>query len=99
MAQTMAQSHLKIRTALVAVGRYGLAVAFVAIAVPLALVFHTFERVLLSLAIVLVTWNIGSLAANTTAMGTLLAMALAATFAFDWAWPDDASRRPSRRVP
>jgi PAS domain S-box-containing protein len=60
MAQTVAQSHLKIGTALVAVGRYGLAVACVAIAVPLALVFHTFERVLLSLAIVLVTWNIGT---------------------------------------
>ena len=38
------------------------------------------------------------LLANTTAMGTLLAMALAAAFAFDWAWPDDVSRRPSTRT-
>src|SRR5215210_4982329 len=38
------------------------------------------------------------LLANTTAMGTLIAMALAATFAFDWAWPDDVARRPSTRT-
>ena len=38
------------------------------------------------------------LLANTTAMGTLLAMALAAAFAFDWAWPDDVTRRPSLRT-
>lgn len=38
------------------------------------------------------------LLANTTAMGTLLAMTLTAAFAYDWAWPDDASRRPSRRT-
>jgi hypothetical protein len=39
-----------------------------------------------------------ALLANTTAIGTLLAMALAAAFAFDWAWPDDVARRPSRRT-
>jgi hypothetical protein len=38
------------------------------------------------------------LVANTTAMGTLLALALTAAFAFDWAWPDDPSRRPSTRT-
>lgn len=38
------------------------------------------------------------LLANTTAVGTLLAMALAGAFAFDWAWPDDVSRRPSPRA-
>jgi hypothetical protein len=38
------------------------------------------------------------LLANTTAMGTLLAMALTAAFAFDWAWPDDVARRPSART-
>ncbi|HKH91553.1 MAG TPA: hypothetical protein VKA54_07105 [Gemmatimonadaceae bacterium] len=38
------------------------------------------------------------LLANTTAMGTLLAMALAAAFAFDWAWPDDVTRRPGART-
>ena len=38
------------------------------------------------------------LMANTTAMGTLLALALTAAFAFDWVWPDDISRRPSRRA-
>ena len=35
MAQTVARSHLKLRTALVAAGRYGFAVACVAIAAPL----------------------------------------------------------------
>jgi hypothetical protein len=39
-----------------------------------------------------------ALLANTTAIGTLLAMALAAAFAFDWAWPDDVARRPSPRT-
>ena len=45
-------------------------------------------------------WTVVCLAllANTTAMGTLLAMALAGTFAFDWAWPDDEEGRPSRRT-
>jgi hypothetical protein len=38
------------------------------------------------------------LLANTTAMGTLLAMTLVAAFAFDWAWPDDLARRPSARA-
>lgn len=38
------------------------------------------------------------LLANTTAMGTMLAMALAAAFAFDWAWPDDVASRPSTRT-
>jgi len=47
-----------------------------------------------------VVWTIVCLLllANTTAMGTLLAMALAAAFAFDWAWPDDVARRPSART-
>ena len=45
-------------------------------------------------------WTVVCLAllANTTAIGTLLAMALAGAFAFDWAWPDDVARRPSRRT-
>jgi hypothetical protein len=38
------------------------------------------------------------LLANTTAMGTLLALALVAAFAFDWAWPDDVARRPGTRT-
>jgi hypothetical protein len=38
------------------------------------------------------------LMANTTAMGTLLAMALTAAFAFDWVWPEDVGRRPSARA-
>src|SRR5215218_5822578 len=47
-----------------------------------------------------VVWTIVCLLllANTTAMGTLLAMALAAAFAFDWAWPDDVTRRPNPRT-
>jgi hypothetical protein len=47
-----------------------------------------------------VVWTVVCLflLANTTAMGTLLAMALAAAFAFDWAWPDDVARRPSTRT-
>lgn len=45
-----------------------------------------------------VAWTAVSLVllANTTAMGTLLALALTAAFAFDWARPDDVSRRPDR---
>jgi hypothetical protein len=45
-------------------------------------------------------WTIACLLllANTTPMGTLLAMALTAAFAFDWAWPDDVARRPSART-
>ena len=55
---------LKRSTALVAVGRYGFAVACIAIAVGLGLVFQTFigvnlHRALLSGAIVLVTWYAG----------------------------------------
>jgi hypothetical protein len=44
-------------------------------------------------------WSVLFLAllANTTAMGTLLAMALAPAFAVDWAWPDADRPRPSRR--
>jgi hypothetical protein len=38
------------------------------------------------------------LLANTSAMGTMLAMALAAAFAFDWAWPDDPAMQPSART-
>jgi hypothetical protein len=47
-----------------------------------------------------VAWTIVFLLllANTTPMGTLLAMALTAAFAFDWAWPDDVARRPSART-
>jgi hypothetical protein len=47
-----------------------------------------------------VGWTVVSLLllANTTALGTLLAMALAGAFAFDWAWPDDVDRRPSPRA-
>ena len=47
-----------------------------------------------------VVWTIVCLLllANTTAMGTMLAMALTAAFAFDWAWPDDVARRPSARM-
>jgi hypothetical protein len=47
-----------------------------------------------------VVWTIVCLLllANTTAMGTLLAMALTAAFAFDWAWPDDVARRPAART-
>jgi hypothetical protein len=37
------------------------------------------------------------LLANTTAMGTLLAMTLALAFGADWAWPDGERPRPSRR--
>lgn len=37
------------------------------------------------------------LLANTTAVGTLVALALTAAFGFDWAWPDDEARRPSAR--
>jgi hypothetical protein len=39
-----------------------------------------------------------ALMANTTAMGTLLAMTLALGFAVDWAWPDEGRVRPSRRT-
>jgi len=47
-----------------------------------------------------VGWSIASLAllANTTFIGTLLAMTMALAFAIDWAWPDDAARRPSKRA-
>jgi hypothetical protein len=47
-----------------------------------------------------VGWTIACLLllANTSAMGTMLAMALAAAFAFDWAWPDDPTMRPSART-
>jgi hypothetical protein len=47
-----------------------------------------------------IAWTIVCLLllANTTPMGTLLAMALTAAFAFDWAWPDDVARRPSART-
>ena len=38
------------------------------------------------------------LLANTTFIGTLLAMTMALAFAIDWAWPDDAARRPSKRA-
>ena len=38
------------------------------------------------------------LLANTTPMGTLLAMTLALGFAVDWAWPDAGRPRPSRRA-
>jgi len=38
------------------------------------------------------------LLANTTPMGTLLAMTLAFGFAVDWAWPDAGRPRPSRRA-
>jgi hypothetical protein len=38
------------------------------------------------------------LLANTTFIGTLLAMTMALAFAIDWAWPDDAERRPSKRA-
>ncbi|MBW8768472.1 MAG: hypothetical protein JF589_01810 [Gemmatimonadetes bacterium] len=38
------------------------------------------------------------LLANTTAMGTLLAMTLAFGFAVDWGWPDEGRPRPSRRA-
>lgn len=46
-----------------------------------------------------IAWTIVCLLllANTTAMGTMLAMAMAGAFAFDWAWPDDVARRPSAR--
>ena len=37
------------------------------------------------------------LLANSSAMGTLLAMALALVFAVDWAWPDDVAPRSGRR--
>ncbi len=37
------------------------------------------------------------LLANTTAMGTLLAMALALAFGVDWGWPDGGRPRPTRR--
>ena len=44
-------------------------------------------------------WSIASLVllANTTFIGTLLAMTMALAFAIDWVWPDDAARRPSKR--
>jgi hypothetical protein len=47
-----------------------------------------------------IVWVIACLVllANTTAMGTMLAMALAAAFVFDWLWPDDEARRPRRRA-
>ena len=47
-----------------------------------------------------IVWTIVCLLllANTTPMGTMLAMALTAAFAFDWAWPDDVTRRPSART-
>lgn len=37
------------------------------------------------------------LLANTTVIGTLLAMTMALAFAIDWAFPDDRARQPSRR--
>jgi hypothetical protein len=45
-------------------------------------------------------WTIVFLAllANTTPMGTLLAMTLALGFGVDWAWPDEGRQRPSRRT-
>ena len=45
-------------------------------------------------------WAIASLAllANTTALGTMLAMTMALAFAVDWALPDDVVRRPSKRA-
>ena len=45
-------------------------------------------------------WAIVALAltANTTAMGTLLAMTLALAFAIDWVWPDGEGPRPARRT-
>jgi hypothetical protein len=38
------------------------------------------------------------LLANTTPMGTLLAMVITFAFAVDWAWPDAGLPRPSRRA-
>jgi hypothetical protein len=45
-------------------------------------------------------WAVVALAltANTTVMGTLLAMTLALAFAIDWAWPDGGAPRPSQRT-
>lgn len=45
-------------------------------------------------------WAIVSLflLANTTFIGTLLAMTMALSFAIDWAWPDDVARRPTKRA-
>jgi hypothetical protein len=45
-------------------------------------------------------WTIVFLAllANTTLIGTLLAMTLALGFGVDWAWPDEGRQRPSRRA-
>jgi hypothetical protein len=45
-------------------------------------------------------WAIVSLVllANTTLIGTMLAMTMALSFAIDWAWPDGARPRPSRRA-
>jgi len=45
-------------------------------------------------------WAIVFLAflANTTLIGTLLAMTLALGFGVDWAWPDEGRPRPSRRA-
>lgn len=45
-------------------------------------------------------WAVVALAltANTTAMGTLLAMTLALAFAIDWVWPDGEGPRPARRT-
>jgi len=37
------------------------------------------------------------LLANTTAMGTLLAMTVALAFGVDWVWPDGGRARPTRR--
>jgi hypothetical protein len=37
------------------------------------------------------------LLANTSVMGTLLAMTLVLAFAVEWAWPDDVAARPARR--
>ena len=45
-------------------------------------------------------WAVVALAltANTTVMGTLLAMTLALAFAIDWVWPDGGAPPPARRT-
>ena len=45
-------------------------------------------------------WAVVALAlmANTTAMGTLLAMTLALAIAIDWVWPDGGGRHPAPRT-
>lgn len=47
-----------------------------------------------------IAWAVVALAltANTTAMGTLLALTLSLAFAIDWVWPDGDIPRPTRRT-